>query len=124
MSDEKKKTQQTETENDIRIQFTEDARTNAKIKVVGVGGGGGNAVNRMIAAGVEGVRAGAHGSVAVEPHRAVELFKPAWDARALEALAAAAAAPASAGADLVVVLLEPGAADVLALTPSLTLPQW
>ncbi len=55
MSDEKKKTQQTETENDIRIQFTEDARTNAKIKVVGVGGGGGNAVNRMIAAGVEGV---------------------------------------------------------------------
>jgi cell division protein FtsZ len=53
MSDEKKKTQQTE--NDIRIQFNEDARTNAKIKVVGVGGGGGNAVNRMIAAGVEGV---------------------------------------------------------------------
>jgi cell division protein FtsZ len=53
MSDDKKKTQ--ETENDIRIQFNEDARTNAKIKVVGVGGGGGNAVNRMIAAGVEGV---------------------------------------------------------------------
>eukprot|EP01024_Parvocaulis_polyphysoides_P071172 TRINITY_DN883_c0_g1_i1.p1 TRINITY_DN883_c0_g1~~TRINITY_DN883_c0_g1_i1.p1 ORF type:complete len:444 (+),score=103.40 TRINITY_DN883_c0_g1_i1:88-1332(+) len=28
---------------------------NAKIKVVGVGGGGGNAVNRMIAAGIQGV---------------------------------------------------------------------
>ena len=40
---------------DIRISFNEDARTNAKIKVIGVGGGGGNAVNRMISAGVEGV---------------------------------------------------------------------
>jgi cell division protein FtsZ len=40
---------------DIRIQFNEDLRNNAKIKVIGVGGGGGNAVNRMIDAGVEGV---------------------------------------------------------------------
>ncbi len=40
---------------DIRIQFNEDPRNNAKIKVIGVGGGGGNAVNRMIDAGVEGV---------------------------------------------------------------------
>ncbi len=40
---------------DIRIQFHEDPRNNAKIKVVGVGGGGGNAVNRMIEADVEGV---------------------------------------------------------------------
>ncbi len=40
---------------DIRIQFNEDPRNNAKIKVIGVGGGGGNAVNRMIEAGVEGV---------------------------------------------------------------------
>ena len=40
---------------DIRIQFNEDPRNNAKIKVMGVGGGGGNAVNRMIDAGVEGV---------------------------------------------------------------------
>src|SRR2546426_10029385 len=40
---------------DIRIQFHEDPRHNAKIKVIGVGGGGGNAVNRMICAGVEGV---------------------------------------------------------------------
>ena len=29
--------------------------TSAKIKVVGVGGGGGNAVNRMIEAGIRGV---------------------------------------------------------------------
>jgi cell division protein FtsZ len=41
--------------NDIRIQFHEDARNNAKIKVIGVGGGGGNAVNRMIDARMEGV---------------------------------------------------------------------
>lgn len=42
-------------EKDIRIQFNEDPRNNAKIKVIGVGGGGGNAVNRMIDAQVEGV---------------------------------------------------------------------
>src|SRR5258706_4406569 len=41
---------------DIRIQFHDDPRNNAKIKVIGVGGGGGNAVNRMIDAGVEGVQ--------------------------------------------------------------------
>ncbi len=40
---------------DIRIQFNEDPRNNAKIKVIGVGGGGGNAVNRMIDARLEGV---------------------------------------------------------------------
>ena len=40
---------------DIRISFNEEARNDAKIKVIGVGGGGGNAVNRMIEAGVEGV---------------------------------------------------------------------
>jgi cell division protein FtsZ len=45
----------TEDKKDIRIQFHEDPRNNAKIKVVGVGGGGGNAVNRMIEASVEGV---------------------------------------------------------------------
>src|SRR5471030_2183603 len=42
-------------EGDIRIHFNEDPRNNAKIKVIGVGGGGGNAVNRMICAGMEGV---------------------------------------------------------------------
>ena len=40
---------------DVRIQFNEEPKNNAKIKVIGVGGGGGNAVNRMICAGVEGV---------------------------------------------------------------------
>ncbi|MFB3917272.1 MAG: cell division protein FtsZ [Terriglobales bacterium] len=40
---------------DIRIQFHEEPRNNAKIKVIGVGGGGGNAVNRMIDANMEGV---------------------------------------------------------------------
>jgi len=44
-----------DTNDDIRIQFHEDPRNQAKIKVIGVGGGGGNAVNRMIDAGVEGV---------------------------------------------------------------------
>src|SRR5579863_3786822 len=39
----------------IRISFNEDPRNDAKIKVIGVGGGGGNAVNRMIDAGVEGI---------------------------------------------------------------------
>lgn len=40
---------------DIRISFNEEARNNAKIKVIGVGGGGGNAVNRMIDAKLAGV---------------------------------------------------------------------
>src|SRR5260370_7452949 len=52
MSDEKKRQN---AESDIRIHFNEDPKNNAKIKVIGVGGGGGNAVNRMISAGVEGV---------------------------------------------------------------------
>ncbi len=39
----------------IRISFNEEFRNDAKIKVIGVGGGGGNAVNRMIDAGVEGI---------------------------------------------------------------------
>src|SRR3982751_2804487 len=42
-------------ESDIRISFNEDTRNDAKIKVIGVGGGGGNAVNRMIDAGMEGI---------------------------------------------------------------------
>src|SRR6476646_11933690 len=40
---------------DVRIQFNEEARNAARIKVIGVGGGGNNAVNRMINARVEGV---------------------------------------------------------------------
>ena len=39
----------------IRISFNEEARNDAKIKVIGVGGGGGNAVNRMISAALKGV---------------------------------------------------------------------
>ena len=37
------------------FNFSEDFTNYAKIKVVGVGGGGGNAVNRMIEAGLKGV---------------------------------------------------------------------
>ncbi len=40
---------------EIRIQYQDEVPRGAKIKVIGVGGGGGNAVNRMIAARVEGV---------------------------------------------------------------------
>lgn len=39
----------------MRIQYHDEVPTGAKIKVIGVGGGGGNAVNRMIAARLEGV---------------------------------------------------------------------
>ena len=39
----------------IRIQFHDEIPHGARIKVIGVGGGGGNAVNRMISAGLEGV---------------------------------------------------------------------
>ena len=41
--------------NDLRIQYDESMPRHARIKVIGVGGGGNNAVNRMIAAHVEGV---------------------------------------------------------------------
>lgn len=39
----------------MTFEFASDAESAAKIKVVGVGGAGGNAVNRMIAAGLTGV---------------------------------------------------------------------
>ncbi|WP_348268520.1 cell division protein FtsZ [Edaphobacter sp. DSM 109919] len=42
-------------DDDIRIHYHEEIPRGAKIKVIGVGGGGNNAVNRMIAANVEGV---------------------------------------------------------------------
>src|SRR5262244_414648 len=41
--------------NEIRIAYTDDSRNDARIKVIGIGGGGGNAVNRMIEAGMEGI---------------------------------------------------------------------
>jgi cell division protein FtsZ len=40
---------------EIRIHYNDEIGRGAKIKVIGVGGGGGNAVNRMIAAKLEGV---------------------------------------------------------------------
>ena len=46
----------TEAENDVlRLTLDNEVRTGARIKVVGVGGGGSNAVNRMVAAGLDGV---------------------------------------------------------------------
>ena len=39
----------------LRVDFSDEPRHKARIKVIGVGGGGGNAVNRMIAARVEGI---------------------------------------------------------------------
>ncbi len=42
-------------ENDFRIHYNDAMPGGARIKVIGVGGGGNNAVNRMIAAHVEGV---------------------------------------------------------------------
>jgi cell division protein FtsZ len=39
----------------LRLRLAEETRTGARIKVVGVGGGGSNAVNRMVAAGLDGV---------------------------------------------------------------------
>ena len=40
---------------EIRINYPDDSRNDARIKVIGVGGGGGNAVNRMIDAGMDGI---------------------------------------------------------------------
>jgi cell division protein FtsZ len=39
----------------LGVTLTEELHLGAKIKVIGVGGGGGNAVNRMIQAGIKGV---------------------------------------------------------------------
>jgi len=44
-----------ETDNNLRVDFSEELRAGAKIKVIGVGGGGGNAINHMIEAAVTGV---------------------------------------------------------------------
>ena len=51
MGDTKKATDLTA----LRLKLDEGERTGARIKVVGVGGGGSNAVNRMVAAGLDGV---------------------------------------------------------------------
>jgi cell division protein FtsZ len=39
----------------LRLKLADETRTGARIKVVGVGGGGGNAVNRMVQVGLDGV---------------------------------------------------------------------
>jgi len=39
----------------LRLKLDEQVRLGARIKVIGVGGGGGNAVNRMVQAGLDGV---------------------------------------------------------------------
>jgi cell division protein FtsZ len=39
----------------LRLTLDVESRTGARIKVIGVGGGGGNAVNRMLAVGLDGV---------------------------------------------------------------------
>ena len=44
-----------ESNSEIRISYNDDTRNDARIKVIGVGGGGGNAVNRMIDAGMDGI---------------------------------------------------------------------
>jgi cell division protein FtsZ len=44
-----------EADSNLRVDFSDELRAGAKIKVIGVGGGGGNAVNHMIEAGVTGV---------------------------------------------------------------------
>jgi cell division protein FtsZ len=44
-----------QTNGDLRVDFSDEIRRGARIKVIGVGGGGGNAVNRMIDAQLEGV---------------------------------------------------------------------
>ncbi len=43
------------TDDSVRFAFQEEPLHGARIKVIGVGGGGGNAVNRMIDAGLDGV---------------------------------------------------------------------
>ena len=47
--------QQSNEAGEMRIQYHDEPLRGARIKVIGVGGGGGNAVNRMIAAQMEGV---------------------------------------------------------------------
>lgn len=39
----------------LRLKLDDESRSGARIKVIGVGGGGSNAVNRMVAAGFDGV---------------------------------------------------------------------
>jgi len=42
-------------EHRLRLRLDEEGAATARIKVIGVGGGGGNAVNRMVGSGLDGV---------------------------------------------------------------------
>jgi cell division protein FtsZ len=55
MNEKTKATEESPEAGEMRIQFHDENVRGARIKVIGVGGGGGNAVNRMIQAGLEGV---------------------------------------------------------------------
>jgi cell division protein FtsZ len=55
MTDQRNKTLGDVDGSALRLRLDEEARTGARIKVIGIGGGGSNAVNRMVAAGLDGV---------------------------------------------------------------------
>jgi cell division protein FtsZ len=54
-SDKKPRNDDHDADGRLRLVLEESAYTGARIKVIGVGGAGGNAVNRMVRAGFEGV---------------------------------------------------------------------
>ncbi len=70
---------------------------------------------------LEHVRAGAHQTLDLEVHRPVVITKDAWDAQALSVVRQVT--KPGVDADLAVILLEPGSADILLVTASLTLPR-
>ena len=45
----------TDLDGDLRLTLDTDVRPGARIKVIGIGGGGSNAINRMVAAGLDGI---------------------------------------------------------------------
>ena len=55
MNDGRQTTQTGTRPDTLRLKLDEEGRSGARIKVVGVGGGGSNAVNRMVATGLDGV---------------------------------------------------------------------
>src|SRR6476620_5721866 len=55
MGDLRNSTDRAEESTPLRLTLDNESRTGDRIKVVGVGGGGSNAVNRMVAAGLDGV---------------------------------------------------------------------
>src|SRR5438094_782283 len=63
------------------IEYSERHDLSAKIKVIGVGGGGGNAVNTMVAAGLDGVEFIAANTLIVIPNQ--RLLSVAGEAMAL-----------------------------------------